>query len=257
MIRKLLSLALVAGSLALVACGGTGSATDTKEESAASPIAERVPFLDVALRADIGLRDDQRKSLEALRATLATKNDAVRGEGKALANMLADALEKGSLDKAAADAQVAKIAAASAAVRPDIQAAIAAVHATLDPAQREALAAAMKEHKGRHFGFGGGKGHMLAVMKELDLTSEQRDQLRAIWHAQHENGGDHQAKKTAFHAALDSFAKPDFDVKSLPEPHRNPATFAERGVALVQAAIPILDQAQRQKLAAAIRTKFS
>lgn len=254
MIRKLLSLALVAGSLASVACGGTATATDTKEESAASAVVERVPFLDVALGADIGLRDDQRKSLEALRATLATKNDAVRTEGKALANMLADALEKGSLDKTAADAQVAKIAAASAAARPDIQAAIAKVHAILDPAQREAVAAAMKDHKGKHFG---GKGHMLAMVKDLDLTSEQKDALKAVWHAQHEKSGDHQTKKIAFLAALDSFAKPDFDATSLPEHHKTPASFAERGVAMVQAAIPILDQAQRVKLAAALRTKFN
>jgi Spy/CpxP family protein refolding chaperone len=255
MIRKLLSLALVAGSLASVACGGNASTAD-KTETAASPAEQRVPFLDVALNADIGLRPEQRTSLEALRATIAAKQQAVRGEGKTLANMLADALEKGSLDKAAADAQVAKIAVASDAVRPDIQAAIGKVHALLDPAQREAVAAAMREHKGKHGGFGG-KGQLFAVMKDLDLTSEQKDALKAVWHAQHEKGGDHQAKKAAFHAALDGFAKPDFDVKSLPEHHKNPATFAERGVAMVEAAIPILDQAQRQKLAAAIRTKFN
>ncbi|MGZ3420426.1 MAG: hypothetical protein ACXWUG_29705 [Polyangiales bacterium] len=256
MIRKLLSIALVAGSLASVACGGTASSTE-KQEQAASPVEQRVPFLDVALNADIGLRADQRKSLEALRATLATKNDAVRAEGKALANMLADALEKGSLDKGAADAQVAKIVAASAAARPDIQAAVAKVHELLDPAQREAVAAAMRDHKGKHFG--GGKGQLFAVLKDLDLTSDQKDQLKAVWHAQHEKGekGDHQAKKAAFHAALDSFATNEFDAKALPEHHKGPAQFAERGVAFVEAAIPILDAGQRQKLAAAIRAKFN
>jgi hypothetical protein len=259
MMRKLLSIALVAGSLAMVACGGNASSSD-KQEQSASPMEQRVPFLDVALNAEIGLRADQRKSLETLRATLATKNDAVRAEAKTLANMLADALEKGSLDKPAADAQVAKIVAASAAVRPDIQAAIAKVHELLDPAQREAVAAAMKDHKGRHFG--GGKGQLFAVLKELDLTSDQKDALKSVWHAQHEKGetsekADHQAKKAAFHAALDSFATNQFDATALPDHHKGPAHFAERGVAFVQAAIPILDAGQRQKLAAAIRAKFS
>lgn len=249
--HKVLSAAFFALALAAAGCGAKSTPAPDPTAESASPLEARVPFLDVALASnDVALRPDQRKDLEALKASLVAKHAAVKTEMKSLGTLLADGLEKGALDDTSVDAQLAKVHGAADAAKPDFVAAMQKLHDALDASQRQALVAAMKEHKGMHH-----RGHgFMAVLKDLDLSSQQKDALRTAMGG-HEHEGFEKAH-AEMRAAFESFASDSFDAKSLEAMHaKGPAAFADKSVKFVRAAMPILDQAQRAKLAAAIRAR--
>lgn len=98
----------------------------------------------------IGARPEQERALRAEADGLSEAFLAFRGDARSLRGELADLLAAPELDAgkvgAVLDARLARLD----AVRARVAAAVARVHATLDPPQREALAAMVRSGPHRH-----------------------------------------------------------------------------------------------------------
>ncbi len=92
----------------------------------------------------IGARPEQEEVLSAEADALATEVAALRDEARAARASLAELLAAPTLDAAALRAALDRPLARLAEVRGRVEAAFARLHATLEPAQREALAAIVR-----------------------------------------------------------------------------------------------------------------
>ena len=254
---------------ALAACsGGSASGAPTSAltegvgaEAKGEAHVAHFPFLDHALESDaVALRPEQRTALEAVRADLVVKTADSRKEAKAFAELLAKDVEAGKLDRAEVDAQIAKMQAAGEANKPAFQAAMTKVHDTLDMSQRKALVASMHDEHGewKHHGF-----HK--QMKELDLTSEQKEALHTAMKAEraaHEGdsaAGAAHFKEMKLHMkeTADAFVSDGFDAKTvdLGRHAMGAAKWATHAARFVEVAIPILTSEQRALFAKQIRAR--
>ncbi len=266
------------GSTALAACSGTtGPSTKgevTNAESKSEAHESNVPVIGLALRLDtLKLRPEQRKTIEAMEVDLEAKGAGVRKEGKALAIFRADGVDCGKVDQEAIDAQSAKVKTAMEAQKPVFLAAMQKLHDTLDMEQRKALVAGMHDHfmgmgkgKGKekdgdhkesHWGHhGGGKHGMKGLLKDLNLTDEQKDAFHAAMKADHkehksEKGGFHEARAKMKEAA-EAFVSDSFDANKFDLPN-HAGGFAARMAKMVEVGIPILNADQRAILAKRLR----
>jgi uncharacterized membrane protein len=92
----------------------------------------------------IGARPEQEEVLSAEADALARELSALREEARAVRSTLADLLAAPSLDAAALRAALDRPLARLSEVRARVEATFARVHETLEPAQREALAALVR-----------------------------------------------------------------------------------------------------------------
>lgn len=214
------------------------------------------------------------KPSEAERAAFKASHDTGR-------KALASAVRAGSLDEAALGA------AREGEPKPDKRAKMVAsldqLHSVLTPEQRAELVTSLKTklaargdkaeghackggddkgrmgkgHKGKGHKGKGGFGHMGKLVHQLDLTDAQKAQLTAARERMKserpgaEGMKEHfEAKRAKMTAMLDAFAADDFRASSLDL--EGPERFGAKGgkdIAMMKTLLPILDDAQRSKLA--------
>lgn len=198
-----------------------------------------------------------------MHAAMAPAHDAER----AVLLALADGMASNEIDQPRVDAAIAQLKTASARVHDAVAGSLGALHATLTPPQRAALAykveahfevwhhanaadeAAMRDAHG---------GHLGKLAKELVLSPQQVETIRASFTSSmsgvpHFDRAETDARIMAFGAA---FAGDTFDPKALStgSPNAHMATWGiTRTVHFYEAVLPVLTPEQRAKLADDIR----
>lgn len=217
----------------------------------------------------IGITPEQQAQVDKIKADLKAKTQPTRDAQKVVLLALADGVAAGTIDTAKVDAAVGGVTTAAAQVHGATAAELNALHAVLRPEQRAALvdkveahfmvwkeanggaAAAAKEHEQG--------GHIAHLAKELSLTNDQVDKLKASFAssvAAHEqthgkfNEDELEAHMKAFGAA---FAADTFDANTLTtgaSTHEHMATWGvNRMVRFYEALTPVLTPDQRAKVA--------
>lgn len=291
----------VAGSLALAGCATTGAVSDSDEEVAAATEAAsdsaRGPhgpgkhhgpprgheLLVVAL-SELDLTAEQRKTIEGALDAMGEKDHAAMA---AMGKVLASGVRAGKIDAAAVKAKAAELEQQAEGRRAAVGKALDTLHATLTPAQREALVAKVEEHMQSHpppfgrpndegkgrgpegeergpEGHGRGPGRMGHgphgplgfLLHDLELSDEQREKIHAGLEAarpdkptREEMEKKHGEMLARQKAVLESFRGAKFDgAAALPDkPAGEPPV-----VHLVEALdviVPVLDADQREALA--------
>ena len=224
---------------------------------------------------DLNLAPDQKTAVEKIRTALLAKMEPARAAGQDLANTLADGVAAGSVDRAKADAAIAKLAAQVQATHGSSLDAMNQLHAVLTPAQRAALIDKLQEHfekwkeanghedqDGQHR-----SGPMLGLVKDLSLSQTEAQQIKDSYRnllkasAPAAGGQDHQHKEVADHlqAFGTAFKADKFDARSLAGASAAGGHMAKWGATrmarFLEAAAPVLTPDQRAKLAQLIRDR--
>jgi Spy/CpxP family protein refolding chaperone len=94
------------------------------------------------------------------------------------------------------------------------------------------------------------------LARDLDLSEQQREAIRNAMEAQRPDGAEHKARfermKAERKARLASFASDSFDAKQFTTPPEDAPAMKHPGERMVRAlavVVPLLDAAQREKLA--------
>lgn len=214
-----------------------------------------------ALHDDIGLRADQRATIEGL-VEKGRPSEGRRAPDEAKTAEIAAAIRAGNVDASklkAADGAGFEQRRAKAAER------LATLHATLTKEQRAALVDAVVAKRvegpkrggpkadrpeGRHEG--GPRGHLLGG---LDLTQAQKDQIEAKLAADRParpSEADRAAMKQAMDAKLQSFKADTFDAKAFVAPPANAPKMGSPAAHMAKelnAIVSVLTPAQREQLA--------
>jgi Spy/CpxP family protein refolding chaperone len=279
--------ALGLGSLSAVGCGGSVEQPQTQTQASAAskaPVAPQthgvVKLFGEAL-GEVSLRPEQRTELEKL-AIAADQRHAAMADGKKdLMLTLADQIEKGSVDKGALQPKIDRIVADAEKGRPDDQAALARVHAILDPDQRNAFADALEaKFKGKHHGHGGPSGEkgekgengdhpkmggmhgMMQLAADLKLTDEQKTQIKDAIKSGHEGRDGHSFREMHQRMGegkkvMDSFRTEKFDPSAATPATEQLRTRVTAGtgrmVGIVEKVVPILTPEQRKIAADKLR----
>jgi Spy/CpxP family protein refolding chaperone len=282
------SIASVAAlSVVAVGCGGSVEQPQTQASAVSkAPVAPQahgmVKLIGDAL-GEVALRPDQRTELEKL-AVAADQRHAAMGVGKKeLMLAVADQVEKGAIDRTALQPKIDRIISDLEKGRPDDSAALARVHAILDPDQRNAFADALESkfkggHRGgkHHGGEGSEKGEageagkhggpmagmhaMKQLAEDLKLTDDQKSQIKDALKSGHEGHGFREMRENMGQGkrVLDSFRSDKFDATAAappPEKLRERATAGTtRMVGVAEKILPILTPEQRKLAADKLRT---
>lgn len=212
------------------------------------------PFFAAAR--SLGLSAEQTTKLDAAEAMLASDEGPRDDEAKALHADLAAGTKAGQLDRTKIDADLAAIDRAAAARHAKQAAALNALHAALEPAQRAATAGKIRERRAQQdqrFGLGGGPKLADRMTKDLELSPDQKKKVEAVAAKAEDPRARANERSDALLAA---FEKDDFDATKLAalDPKEARAS-AEEEVALVEALLPSLGPEQREKLAANIERR--
>jgi Spy/CpxP family protein refolding chaperone len=187
----------LASAAPLAACGGTVSSEQAA--SAGSALTTRAPvavnshgavrLLGDAL-GDVPLSPAQRSEIEQLAAEADARHADERAARSDLLNLLAAQVQSGALDRAALQPKIAAIAAALQKAQPADRAAIERLHAILTPDQRVAFVDALKSRFHERMGKMRDAHPLKKMADDLQLTDDQRAQLRAAFRARFQ-GGEH------------------------------------------------------------------
>jgi len=281
------SIASVAAlSVVAVGCGGSVEQPQTQASAVSkAPVAPQshgmVKLIGDAL-GEVALRPEQRTELEKL-AVAADQRHAAMGAGKKeLMLAVADQVEKGAIDRAALQPKIDRIISDLEKGRPDDSAALARVHAILDPDQRNAFADALEsKFKGKHHGgkhHGGEKGEkgeageagkhgpmggmhgMKQLAEDLKLTDDQKSQIKDALKSAHEGHSFREMRENMGQGkrVLDSFRSDKFDATAAAPPaeklRERAATGTGRMLGVVEKVLPILTPEQRKLAADKLRT---
>jgi Spy/CpxP family protein refolding chaperone len=224
---------------------------------------------------DLDLSDDQKAAVEKIRSDLVTKLAPVRTAGADFANVLADGVAAGAVDRAKADKAIDKLVKAAAGVHDASADAINQLHAVLNTQQRATLVDKLSVHwenwkeaqgqdeqdqpkdkpKNRN-------GHMLALVRDLGLSNDQAQQIKTKFQAlMKANPQDHAHKEVQDHlkAFGTAFKADSFDAKKLPTATAANTHMAKWGATrmarFLEAAAPVLTVDQRAKLSQQIRAR--
>ena len=272
--------ALTIGGLTAAACGGTVEQPQTQASAAAkAPVAPQahgvVKMFGEAL-GEVALRPDQRVELEKLAASADTRHAAMADGKKDLMLAIADQVEKGSIDKAALQPKIDRIVADLEKGRPEDAAALARMHAILDPDQRNAFVDAVaarfkgKHHGGDHAekGAAGEQGPhhdragmeaMKQLAEDLKLSDDQKSQIKDTLKAGHEGHSwkEMHDRMSAGKQTLESFRTDKFDANTAappPETLRARAAIGSgRFIGIAEKVLPILTPEQRKIAADKLR----
>lgn len=281
-----LAVALGAGSLVAVGCGGSVEQPQTQASAVSkAPVAPQshgmVKVFGDAL-GEVPLRPDQRTELEKLAVAAEARHAALADGKKDLMLAVADQIEKGTVDRTALQPKIDRIIADLEKSRPDDGAALARMHAILDADQRNAFADALeskfkgKHHGGHHKGKGGGgegergeaerdhgpKAGMHAMMElaeELKLTDDQKSKIHDALKSGREGHSfrEMHERMSEGKKALEAFRSDKFDPSSVgPAPEQLRARAAVgtgRVLGIAEKVIPILTADQRKIAAAKLR----
>lgn len=235
-------------------------------------------LIRAALHEDIGLTDAQKQTLQALSPKRAERNEAEARQAPqrdtTRSSTLAAAIRSGNLGTLDAAKKLELTGAMKAkleARRANEVKALETLHDTLSPEQRIALVAAMQKHGARgskdgpvrpehgkgERGFG---GPMMGMLKDLDLTEAQKEQIRAKMQASAPSEADRAAfaaKAKTFAAErqneLQSFIGDEFDASAFVTRAQRPAAEAAKREGArpnpLAAVVSVLSEAQREQLA--------
>lgn len=268
-----LALALVLGAAApLVACGGSVSSEQAASAGAAStraPIATTahgpVRLIGEAL-GDVPLSAPQRAQLEQLAAEAEARHADERAARVDLLNTLAAQVQSGTIDRAALQPKVGALTAAIQNMQPADRTALEQLHAVLGPDQRVAFVDALRVRIHERIGEVRGTHPLKRWADDLQLTGDQRAQLRAAFRdhfegagREHHDGGhgwDEPMRRgakvlAAFerdHFALDEVA-PAIDVQALVTQK------SDHFLTMAEIALPILTPTQRGIAAQKLRDR--
>jgi len=218
---------------------------------------------------DLDLTADQRTSVEKVRADLVADFAPARAAGKDVANLLADGVAAGAINRAKVDAAIDKLSAQVGKAQDGARDALNRLHAALTPQQRAALVDDVQAHwekwkaahgedekeDGHHR-----SGYLLALVKELNLSRDEAQKIKASFRDLNKGKSqDHQHKEVVDHlqAFATAFKSDKFDAKKLAGGNAAGASLAKWGATrrarFLEAAAPILTPDQRSKLAQMIR----
>ena len=285
---------LCAGSLVAVGCGGSVEQPQTQAgANSKAPVAQSshgvVKMFGAAL-GEVSLRPDQRVELEKLAAAADARHASTADGKKDLMLALADQIEKGSIDKTALQPKIDRIVADLEKGRPEDSAALARMHAILDPEQRNAFVDALEQQfKGRHHGgHHGDKGkrhlavdrqtdekgekgekrehgpmggmHALKQLAEdLKLSDDQKSQIKDALKSAHEGHSfrEMHERMSQGKKALESFRSDKFDANAAAPPpsllRARAAIGSGRMIGVAEKVLPILTPEQRKLAASSLR----
>jgi Spy/CpxP family protein refolding chaperone len=268
--RSLFSLALVLAPAA-IGCGGTVSSEPPATAETATtraPVAVSahgpVKLFGEAL-GDVPLTASQRVALEQMATDAEARHAAVRAARQDLMTALAAQIEAGAIDRAALQPKLAAITAAAQASQPADRAAFEQLHAVLTPDQRtafvDAVAARAQQRKGAFMD----KGGMHQLAQQLQLTDDQKAQIKAAVMQKMQAGGagnkgDHDRRGAKHHgeAVMAAFKQDTFvfDQVSPPKDVGQQVTRStDRILGIAEIAMPILTPAQRTLAAQKLRER--
>lgn len=258
----------IATAFPLAGCGSAAETPPATAESAMTraPVARSahgmVRFMGDAF-AEVPLRDDQRKEIEAMAQDAETRHGALQAAHKAAAEELASEIEKGAIDPVAFGAKVDAAASAAEAARPADRAALQKLHELLDPSQRAAFVDAMEKRGHEKMGGHNPRERMAEWCADLKITDAQRDQIKDALKAQFEkNHGEGMRQMRAHHEkakkTLDAFREDKFaidEVAPLEDLRAHAKEGSEKIAGLASAVLPILTPEQRAIAAKKIRDR--
>jgi Spy/CpxP family protein refolding chaperone len=232
-----------------------------------------VPMLIALSIKDLELSADQRTAVEKIRADLLAKMEPARAAGKDLANVLADGVAAGAVDRAKADSAVNKLVIQVQGLHDASLAALNQLHSALNAQQRTALSDELQSHWDKWKEAHGRDeaddhqhhpGYLLALVRQLGLSKEQAEQIKSNFHERMKaTPQDHAHKEVQDHlrAFATAFKAEAFNAKSLTSAKAANGHMARWGATrrarFLEAAAPVLTPEQRAKLAEAIRDRAS
>jgi Spy/CpxP family protein refolding chaperone len=218
---------------------------------------------------DLDLSADQRATVDKIRSDMIEKMAPVRAADRDLSTILADGVAAGAIDKAKADKAIDKVVAQAQKVHDGTVDALVRLHAALNSAQRAELIDKLQGHFEKWKAAHGQdeseekehrSGHLLALVRDLSLTQDEADKIKAAFKAQMKAGKpqDHEHKEVHEHlkAFETSFKADKFDPKVLSSvsADKHMARWgASRRATFLEAAAPVLTPDQRAKLAQMVR----
>lgn len=236
-------------------------------------------LLFAALHEDIKLTPEQKAKLESLVASNRPEPPAV---DKTRTSQLASAVRSGKIDAATLQPPKEAMESAHKEHAAKLATSLTTLHDTLSKEQRVALVDAVKAKAASHGpwkgkegkegrpphaeGHGpGAMGPMAHLLGGLDLTDAQKEQIKTKLEANRPappSDADREAMKAKFEsmkkdmeAKLESFKADAFDANAFVTPPAGldkPQGHADRMATDLQIVVSVLDQAQREKLAAKI-----
>ena len=268
------------GTWGTVGCGGSSANTPppataakvTEDDDVAAGLFEHHHYhhhggvtLLIAMSLDtLGISPEHKAAVEKIRIDLHARMEPARSAEQKLVSTLAEGLAAGNIDAASVDAAVAQVASAATAVHDASAEAVNELHALLTPPERAALVDKVEAHwavwqKANSQKADPEHGHLAALAKELGLTQDQVDKVRASL----DEGLkavpqlDPQEIATHLRAFGDAFRSEKFDEKVLTTASGANSHLAGWGAArlahFVEALSPVLTPDQRGKFAQRLR----
>jgi Spy/CpxP family protein refolding chaperone len=218
---------------------------------------------------DLDLSADQQAAVEKIRLDLASKMEPAKAAGKDFANTLADDVDTGKFDRVKVDAAINKLVTQVQGIHDAAIASLGELHAALTAPQRAKLVDEVQAHweKWKEAqGYDEGddhqhrSGHLLGLVKELGLTQDQADKIKASFRDKMKAAPqDHAHKEVQAHlqAFATAFKADTFDPKKLAGGKAANGHMvrwgATRRARFIEVATPVLTPEQRTKLAQIIR----
>ncbi len=218
----------------------------------------------VAMSIDsLGVSPEQQATIAKIQGDLSAKLEPTRVAERKLMAALADGVTAANVDRAKIDAAIGELGAASASVHDAATDALNQLYAALTPPQRIALTHKVRAHwevwkvANPDDPKAPDGGHIGVLAKELGLSQEQIDKVRANLAALHAQPGDLQQADAHVQDFEKGFASGAFDAKSLTRANdvnrQLDAWGATRLARFCEAATATLTPDQRTKLAAMLR----
>jgi len=217
----------------------------------------------------LDLTDAQRTQLQQLATAVKARHANTRARMKELALTVAGNIEDGRINRVALQTRLDALVAARQAVRPADRAAIEKLHAILTPAQRTQLVELIKQklakRAAKHGGWQGHAGKLGRLGKlagDLQLTDQQKAQLRQAFVARHAKLAGQRGKGMAEAQArmtrlLDAFKGERFSMAQAAPPvdlKARTKQLSDRVLGGLEVMLPVLTPAQRATLAGKVRT---
>lgn len=222
---------------------------------------------------DLDLTAEQRTAVDKIRTDLVAKMEPARAAGKELAMTLADGVSAGAIDRSKTDAAINKLVTQVQGLQEPSVTALNQLHAALSAPQRAALVEAVQSHWEKWKDAHGRdeqddrqhrSGHLLALVKQLGLTKEEAEKIKANFHDRMKGSPQdlvHKEVQDHIHAFVTSFKSDTFDAKTLAGGKAANGHMARWGATrmarFLEAAAPVLTPDQRTKLAQTIRDRAS
>jgi Spy/CpxP family protein refolding chaperone len=253
------------GALAIAGCGSTSADGEAATAAHVGGMNEDPPevahtrFIREAL-SKVSLRADQKALVDQLGREAEARHEPIRVARVALQGAFADQVAAGKIDRAALKPQIDALTQAVDQSGAADRVALGRLHDILDKDQRNQFVDAVEDQfKSRMHGRPG-MHHAKQWAADLNLSEQQRDQIRAALQARFQ--GQRDAMKEQMHSMrergkqmLDSFRQDQFT----PDPTLLSRDRVERGIArmidFAETALPMLTPDQRQIAAQKIRTK--